>query len=385
MLRNENIDQSWSKVLLPICTHIANVLRPELHVTELWDIRNYVNVKKLPGGAREECGIIFGTSFSKNVAHKGMATKIDNPKILLLECPIVYQRIEEKYISLEALQLQVSKTTDLLFSGIQFHHFSLFQEKEYLRNVVGRILSLKPNIVIVHKSVSGIAQDLLRKKGITVVVDVKLSVLDRLSRCFQCDIVSSIDSNIGEPKLGTCGQFVIKKYANSMGKIKSIMILKTNTNPRSCSILLRGAELEVLVKLKRVAMLILFARFNWRFESSFLSDEFGLPDAINPADSIENDENSNENVPSSGEINHPLGEMAKLVSENRFTEALKNTILSISPNTDFPLPYLETDAGRKCILRSRFPTDLFYCKALAEPSQNVVKQRQNNVKQLVSA
>lgn len=118
LLRNENIDQSWSTVLLPICTHIANVLRPELHVTELWDIRNYVNVKKLPGGAREECGIIFGTSFSKNVAHKGMATKIDNPSILLLECPIVYQRIEEKYISLEALQLQVS--------SVEFNRLQVF-------------------------------------------------------------------------------------------------------------------------------------------------------------------------------------------------------------------------------------------------------------------
>lgn len=107
MLRNENIDESWAKVLLPICTHITSILKPELHVNELWDIQNYVNIKKLPGGSREECGIIRGTSFSKNVAHKGMATKIDNPKILLLECAIIYQRIEAKYISLESLQMQV--------------------------------------------------------------------------------------------------------------------------------------------------------------------------------------------------------------------------------------------------------------------------------------
>lgn len=225
--------------------------------------------------------------------------------------------------------------------------------------------------MIVHKSVSGIAQDMLRKQGITVVIDVKLSVLDRLSRCFQCDIVSSIDSNIGEPKLGTCGQFIIKKYANSVGKIKSIMILKTNTNPRSCSILLRGAEMEVLVKLKRVALLILFARFNWRFESSFLSDEYGLPTAA-------------ETTQSSGEIPPNTVDIAKPFNkENRFTDALSNTLLSISPNTDFPWPYLETEAGRTCALRSRFPSQLFYCKAFAETTPSAIKQLENNEKQMV--
>lgn len=67
-----------------------------------------MNFKKLPGGSRHECCIISGTAFSKNVVHKEMATKIENPRILLLECPIIYQRVEGKYISIESLQLQVN-------------------------------------------------------------------------------------------------------------------------------------------------------------------------------------------------------------------------------------------------------------------------------------
>lgn len=115
---------------------------------------------------------------------------------------------------------------------------------------------------------------MLRSHGITLVLDVKLSVLDRLSRCFQCDIVSSIDSNIGRPKLGTCEQFELKNYTNNMGKTKSIIVLKSTINPKGCCVILRGADLKELVKVKRVALMLIFARYNWKFEQSFLLDEF---------------------------------------------------------------------------------------------------------------
>lgn len=110
LVKDENLDQMWAKILLPICIRITKILKPEMHGTVAWDIRNYVNFKKLPGGTRRECFIIPGLAFSKNVVHKEMATIIENPRILLLECPIIYQRVEGKYISLEVLQMQVCNT-----------------------------------------------------------------------------------------------------------------------------------------------------------------------------------------------------------------------------------------------------------------------------------
>lgn len=210
--------------------------------------------------------------------------------------------------------------------------------------MVGRILSLQPNVVIVHKSVSGIAQDMLRSFGICLIVDVKMSVLDRLSRCFQCDIVSSIDSNIGKPKLGTCAQFEIKKFPNTTDETKAIIILTSNYNPKGCSVLLRGAPLDELIKVKRVAMLLLFARYNWRFELSFLSEEFASE--ISEANSSDETEDKETQLPST----------------NQFANALRRYALSISPNVEFPLPYLETEPGRKCALRSQFPPNLYYSK-----------------------
>lgn len=113
-LKNENLDQSWATTLLPICTYITTLLKPEKWRTEIWDIRNYVNFKKIPGGSRSDSHIIPGVAFSKNVIHKDMMDPIENPRILLLNCPIVYQR-EGKYINLETLKLQVSQRYSLVW------------------------------------------------------------------------------------------------------------------------------------------------------------------------------------------------------------------------------------------------------------------------------
>ena len=419
LLRSENLDQSWMKILIPICARISNTLRPDLGGNDLMDIRNYVNFKKVAGGHRNDCCIIGGTVFSKNVVHKEMATTLENPKILLLQCAIVYQRIEGKFISIERL---------------------LLQEKEYLQNVIGRILSLKPNVVLVHKNVSGIAQDLLRNHGITLVLDVKLSVLERLARCFQCDIVTAIDSNIGRPKLGSCTKFYIRNFENSLGVPKTLMFFESSSSPRGCSVLLQGGNINELIKVKRVASMVLFARYNWRLELSFLLDEFARPPSPkpnifdskdSPSDLI--DENARRDSPevhSSASqqsdltpTSHRSGDCKtkkifdkqkteeKLVMkenvqdfsdplratdlsptnfdpessvefavetpyDNRFRTALNSTILSISPYLQFPLPFLETEQGRKCVLRSRFPNELYYSK---QWSENAEKSFQNEV------
>lgn len=46
----------------------------------------------------------------------------------------------------------------------------------------------------------------------------------------------------------------------------------------------------------------------------------------------------------------------------KFRSNLSSTILSISPFVSFPLPYLETEAGKNCLLRSCFPDELFFSK-----------------------
>lgn len=389
LLRNEGLDESWAKILLPRCARIVNNLPPESIGTDLMDIRHYVNFKKVPDGSRDECCSIGGVVFSKNVVHKDMATTIEKARILLLQCPIVYQRVEGKFVRIETL---------------------LLQEREYLTNVIGRIRSLNPNVIFVHKNVSGIAQEMLRKCKISLVVDVKLSVLKRLSRCLQCDIVSSIDSNIGRPKLGICKKFYVRNYASASGCSKTLMFVETASIPRGCSVLLRGGNFNELVRVKRVAAFLLFARYNWRLEMSFLLAEFAQPPSPKPnifdsspgdataiieaaaktkCDEIETAKHmkklverksddkivQKENVQDFSDplraIDMPTIESSvkfavELPCDNRFRTALSSTILSISPFAQFPLPFLETESGRKCTLRSRFPNELYYSKQWSE-------------------
>ncbi|KAG5675557.1 hypothetical protein PVAND_005452 [Polypedilum vanderplanki] len=397
MLRNENLDTTWAKVLIPQCARIAHNIHPECssRFFESMDVRNFVNIKKISGGTRNECMIIGGVVFSKNVAHKDMKTKIDNPKVLLLQCPIAYQRVEGKFVTIESL---------------------ILQEKEYLRNVTSRILSLSPDIVLVHKNVAGIAQDLLRDNGITLVLDVKLSVFERLARCMQCDIVTSIDSNIGRPKLGTCKRFYTKNYIDGNGFVKSLMFFDILYSQRGCSLLLRGGSEDELARLKKVSSFLLFARYNWRLELSYLLDSFAQPplpkssifDSIDqsqmsPVDNktkvdtivtanfdLSKTENSKKektvNIENVSDFSDPLRastfEMNTIENvefevqdsfDNKFRTSLASTILSISPFINFPLPYFETEAGKRCELRKFFPKELFFSKQWIEKNNEKIE------------
>lgn len=181
------------------------------------------------------------------------------------------------------------------------------------------------------------------------------------------------------------------------------------------TVILRGASKNELIKVKKVASFYLFAHYNWRLEKSFLMDEYALP----PKDDIFDD--SRENSPLLPPVNQisenvstlanqvlvndfdhvvegkqtvvcdekivpkepveafsdPLRDIengvykcsgkeklsvAELPFSNEFRKALNGTILSISPYIAFSMPYLETDVGKKCVLRSFFPEEIFYSK-----------------------
>ena len=56
------------------------------------------------------------------------------------------------------------------------------------------------------------------------------------------------------------------------------MFFENNSSQRlGCSVLLRGAGINELAKLKRVVSRIVFAEYSWRLEKSFLMDEFARP------------------------------------------------------------------------------------------------------------
>ena len=63
-----------------------------------------------------------------------------------------FQRVENKLTSIEPVVLQ---------------------EYEFLKKFIARIVSLKPNIVLVEKTVARVAQNMLLEAGITLVHNIK--------------------------------------------------------------------------------------------------------------------------------------------------------------------------------------------------------------------
>jgi chaperonin GroEL (HSP60 family) len=75
------------------------------------------------------------------VAHKKMKAKVQNPRILLLSSSLEFQRTA-RFSSFDAL---------------------LQQEKQHLQIVVNKIAALKPDVVVVEKTVSRLALEFLLK------------------------------------------------------------------------------------------------------------------------------------------------------------------------------------------------------------------------------
>ena len=47
------------------------------------------------------------------------------------------------------------------------------QEAEYVKNVIGKLLDSRPNIVLVEKTVTNLAQEIFLKEGVSLAVNVK--------------------------------------------------------------------------------------------------------------------------------------------------------------------------------------------------------------------
>lgn len=93
------------------------------------------------------------------------------------------------------------------------------QEQEYLRHTVARIAAMTPDLVLVQRNVSRLAQESLLRLGISLVLNVKPQVLERVARITGADIVKSVDAQVGRPRLGTCSNFYIKSFTSETGEL----------------------------------------------------------------------------------------------------------------------------------------------------------------------
>ncbi len=256
---------SWEKALIPILLQATDDVNPDVQNGDDIDIRHYVKLKKIPGSRPGDTSYVSGLVFTKNLALKSMPRTLSHPNILILTFPLEYARHQQHFMSLEPV---------------------IRQEREFLQNLVNRIVALRPQLLLVERNVSGLALEFLEQANIATAYNVKLSVLAAVSRCARTRIISSIDKLAIKPaQAGTCSDFHLKTYVHG-GRKKTYMFLSGCTKELGCTIILRGASNATLAKVKRITDFMIYVVYNLKLETCLMRDEFALIPSTTGAGSL---------------------------------------------------------------------------------------------------
>lgn len=196
------------------------------------DIKRYARVEKIPGGEIEDSEVLDGVMLNKDITHPKMRRRIENPRVMLLDCPLEYKKGESQ------TNIEISKEED--WNRI------LQIEEEQVKAMCDAIIALKPDLVITEKGVSDLAQHFLVKANITALRRVRKTDNNRIARATGATIVNSIFSATNSD-IGThCGLFEISKIGDEY-----FTFLTKCKDPKACTILLRGPSKDILNEIER--------------------------------------------------------------------------------------------------------------------------------------
>lgn len=105
------------------------------------DIKRYARIEKVPGGEIEDSRVLDGLMLNKDITHPKMRRRIENPRIVLLDCPLEYKKGESQ------TNIEITKEED--WNRI------LQIEEEQVKAMCEAIIAVKPDLVITEKGVSG--------------------------------------------------------------------------------------------------------------------------------------------------------------------------------------------------------------------------------------
>lgn len=196
------------------------------------DLKRYARVEKVPGGEIESSTVLDGVMLNKDVTHPKMRRRIENPRIILLDCPLEYKKGESQ------TNIEITKEED--WNRI------LEIEEEQIRTLSQKILEFKPDIVFTEKGVSDLAQHYLMKANVTAIRRVRKSDNNRIARATGATIVNRVE-DLRESDVGTkCGLFHIEKLGDEY-----FTFLEKCKEPKACTILLRGPSKDILNEIDR--------------------------------------------------------------------------------------------------------------------------------------
>ncbi|ORX92684.1 T-complex protein 1 [Basidiobolus meristosporus CBS 931.73] len=222
----------WSELMCQLALDAVKTVAIEDNGRREVDIKRYARVEKIPGGEIEESRVLDGVMVNKDVTHPKMRRHIENPRVVLLDCPLEYKKGESQ------TNIEITKEED--WNRI------LQIEEEQIKALCDKIIEVKPDLVITEKGVSDLAQHYLLKANITAIRRVRKTDNNRIARATGATIVNRVD-DLKDSDVGTqCGLFSIEKIGDEY-----FTFMTKCQNPKACTILLRGPSKDVLNEIER--------------------------------------------------------------------------------------------------------------------------------------
>ena len=189
IFKKYNIYEKWYKLLVNL---IENAVKNVRFRGDCMDINNYVKIKKIPYEDESLTKYVNGLVCHKNISDKKMKNHFISPKILI------------------TTQIELIGNTDLtMFDNL------IQNEKKQIKKIIDRIMKLKPNIILIEKSINRIAYEYFKEADIIVLIKIKHNLIKRIARVTKATIIkdlSDLDKLPEDKILGTCDKFYIKKF-----------------------------------------------------------------------------------------------------------------------------------------------------------------------------
>ena len=267
----------WKGIVVNLVKEVVSTVDPNVRQGDSMDIRRYVKIKIIPGGSMEETVYVDGIVMRKTVAHKKMLSKgnIIRPRVLLIGGGIEFQRSDAKFSCLETL---------------------IEQEDKHLEILVEKILSLKPDVIILGRSISRKALELLVAQNVVALQNVKESQLDRIARLLGATVLPTTDHLVqqkGDECIGLCEKFSVRVVQDDPEKIRkpskfecilkericrgsSYVVLDGCPSELGCSVILRGACRETLREIKNILNFSIIVAYHLRLEVAYYNNRYAI-------------------------------------------------------------------------------------------------------------
>ena len=131
----------WSELMCDLALTAVRTVSIDVGGKQEVDIKRYARVEKIPGGEIEDSQVLDGIMLNKDITHPKMRRRIENARVMLLDCPLEYKKGESQ------TNIEISKEDD--WNRI------LQIEEEQVRAMCDAIVTLQPDLVITEKGISG--------------------------------------------------------------------------------------------------------------------------------------------------------------------------------------------------------------------------------------